>query len=118
MIKVIGLSMLVTIALLPLSSEVQAMELNIAPKESKVLTNNSLWTLNATCTIQTNQASQKLVVNAIKNESHVNGEKLHCGQKKSIQVRNHEHLSVSAEPGAEVNIVNQGSGAILATCST
>lgn len=117
MLKTIGISMLATIALLPISSEVQAMSVNLAPKQSKVLSNTTLWTINATCTIETNQTSEKILVNAIKNESHVNGQKLSGGQKKSIHVHNHESISVSAEPGAQVTIVNQGRNPIQATCS-
>ncbi len=118
MLKNILVAFLTTIALLLISFTVDAMSVNLAPKQSKVLSNSTLWTINATCTIETNQPSEKILVNAIKNESHVNGQKLVSGQKKSIHVHNHESISVSAEPGAAVTIVNQGSNPIQATCST
>lgn len=118
MIKLLGISMLASIALLPLRVEAQSMSLNLAPKESKALSNPTPLTINATCTIQTKTTTEKITVNVVKSESNVNGQKLHCGQKKSIHVHNNDSISVSAEPGAEVTIINQGSNVIQASCST
>ncbi len=118
MIKILGISMLASIALLPLRAEAQSMNLNLAPNESKALSNPTPLTINATCTIQTKTGAEKITVNVVKSESHVNGQKLHCGQKKSIHVHNNDSISVSAEPGAEVTIVNQGTNRIQASCST
>lgn len=119
MIKILGFSMLVSVALIPFRAEAQSMNVDLAPKESKALSNPTPLTIHATCTIQTHQPSgEKIVVNVVKSESNINGQTMHCGQRKSIHVHNHDSITVSAEPGAEVMIVNQGSDRIQASCST
>ncbi len=92
--------------------------LNLAPKGSKLIENNYLWVLNATCTIQCNKLKNKIMVRVVKNKGTVNGKNLSIGQVTSVIVHNNDSISVSAEPGAKVNIVNVGADSVQATCST
>jgi hypothetical protein len=91
---------------------------NLAPKVSKLIENKYLWSLNATCTIQCNQAKNKIMVRVVKNKGVVNGRNLSDGQMTSVVVHNHDSITVSAEPGAQVNLLNLGTEAVQATCST
>jgi hypothetical protein len=87
------------------------------PHETKSLTNYALWTLNAKCSIKGTQASNKILVSVLDNKCMVNGRSLSKGQATSVTVKNHENISVSAEAGASVNLVNLGSDSVEAVCA-
>jgi len=118
MLKVVGISLLTCGLLLPFQVSAQTVNLKLAPKQSKVIANNYMWTINATCTIQTNDSKKTILVNAVKNKSQVNGKNLNSGQKTSLSVQNNDSLTVSAEPGAQVTILNLGADEVKASCST
>lgn len=112
-------NLLVVTLIVSLSSQAYAhqMSLRLNPKMSKVVTNNYAWTLEANCTIQAQKAKNKILVSVLKNKGRVNGRSLANGQATSVYVNNNDSISVSAEPGATVNIKNLGTGSILASCS-
>jgi hypothetical protein len=91
--------------------------IKLSPKESKSLTNNYLWTINATCNIQGSQISSKILVSVEENKGQVNGKNLSKGQATSVSVKNNDHISVSAEPGAIVTLINLGDDSVQAVCS-
>lgn len=96
----------------------QSVALNLNPKESKVIENNYLWSLQATCAIECSDSTHKIIVSVVKNNGVVNGKNLSSGQTTSVVVRNHDSIAVSAEPGAKVNLKNTGSDVVRANCST
>ncbi|KTC65795.1 Uncharacterised protein (plasmid) [Legionella adelaidensis] len=92
--------------------------IKLSPKESKQLTNNYLWTLNATCSIQTkNDNKNKIRVSILKNKGSVNGKNLTTGQGTSVTVKANDSISVSAEPGTKVNLINLGDEPVQAICA-
>lgn len=95
----------------------QTLELTLSPQSGKMIENNYMWSLNATCQIQCKKNAQRIVVSVIKNSSKVNGKSLSKGQKTTFIVHNHDAISVSAEPGAKVNVRNEGSDLVQASCS-
>lgn len=90
--------------------------IKLSPKESKSLTNHSLWTLNATCSIQTHRSNNVILVSVLENKGAVNGKHLSKGQATSVKVKNNDSISVSAEPGTTVNIVNMSTDDVEANC--
>ena len=106
------------LALVLMSSQVFAHVIKLSPKESKSLTNHSLWTLNATCNIQGSLKKGKILVSVTENKGAVNGKNLSKGQATSVNVKNNANVAVSAEPGTTVNIVNLGDTSIEAVCYT
>ena len=90
--------------------------IKLSSKESKSLTNHTLWTLNATCNIQGTKAKSKILVSVLENNCKVNGKKLTKGQATSVTVNNNETISVSAEPGTTVSLVNMGTESVEAVC--
>ncbi len=88
--------------------------IKLNPNESKSLTNHALWTLNATCNIQ---GKSKILVSVVENTCKVNGKHLTKGQATSVNVKNHERITVSAEPGTTVSLVNMGSDSVEAICT-
>lgn len=92
--------------------------IKLSPNESKQLSNNSLWTMNATCNIQSGStAKNKIRVSILKNKGSVNGRSLSTGQGTSVSVKAHDNISVSAEPGTKVNIINLGNESVQAVCA-
>lgn len=118
MLKTLGISLISCLTLLPFQVDAHTINLDLAPKESKMIANNFSWTINATCTIQTNHSKKTILVNALKNTSTVNGKNLSSGQKTSVTVHNNDNLTVSAEPGAQVTILNLSVDSVQASCST
>lgn len=112
------LTMMAVLGLTLISSQVFSHTIKLSPKESKSLTNHSLWTLNATCNIQGKQTKSKILVSVTENKGQVNGKSLSKGQKTSVNVQNNSSISVSAEPGTTVNLINLGNDPVQAVCYT
>lgn len=112
------IAMIAALSLVLTSSHAYAGKvIKLSSKESKSLTNHGLWTLNATCNIQGKQAKSKILVSVLENNCKVNGKKLTKGQATSVTLRNNETISVSAEPGTTVSLVNMGSDSVEAVCA-
>ena len=111
------LCMTAVLGLLLMSTQAFAQKvIKLSPKESKSLTNSTIWTLNATCDIQAHQAKNVILVSVTENKGQVNGKQLSKGQATSVKVKDKDSISVSADPGATVNIVNMGSDVVEADC--
>lgn len=112
------IAMIAAFSLVLTSSQAYAGKvIKLSSKESKSLTNHGLWTLNATCNIQGKQAKSKILVSVLENNCKVNGKKLSKGQATAVTVKNNETISVSAEPGTTVSLVNMGSDSVEAVCA-
>ena len=91
--------------------------INLGAKESKSLTNHTLWTLNATCNIKGKIGKSKILVTVNENQGNINGKKLSKGQATSVDVKNNAHISVTAEPGTKVTIRNLSNDSVQADCT-
>lgn len=112
------LYMMMVLALTLISSQVFSHTIKLSPQESKSLTNHSLWTLKATCNIQGKQTKSKILFSVTENKGQVNGKSLAKGQKTSVNVKNNSSISVSAEPGTTVNLINLSNDPVEAVCYT
>ena len=118
MTKFLHLSVIILIGFLSSQSHAQK-TITLNPNETKLLTNNALWTLNATCTIQgKNQVKSKIRISVLKNKGSVNGKSLSTGQATSVTVKNNSSISVSAESGTQINLINLGAEGLQAVCNT
>lgn len=112
-------SLTTLLALVLITSQAHAGKvIKLSPKESKSLTNSTVWTISATCNIQGGKNKNKIVVSVTQNKGAVNGKNLSKGQKTSVNVKNNDSISVSAEPGTTVNLVNLGTDSVQAVCVT
>ena len=120
MSKVFNLSIFVLIVFLGslLSSQVYAKTLNLSANETKLLTNNSLFTLNATCSIQGTSKNKKIKISVLKNNGTINGKNLSTGQATYVTVKSNSSISVSAESGTQINLTNLSDEGLQAVCST
>jgi hypothetical protein len=93
--------------------------INLSPNESKMMKNGTLWTINATCTIQgAAHNTNKIKISVLKNNGAVNGKALSTGQVTFVTVKNNSNITVSAESGTQINLINLGSDQLQAVCYT
>ncbi|KTD67983.1 hypothetical protein Lste_1141 [Legionella steelei] len=119
MIKIMSLSLFIIIGLFCSQSNASQKTIKLNPNETKSLANNTLWTLNATCVVQSTHLNKsKIKINVVKNCGSVNGKKLSTGQGTLIKVKNNSSVSVTAEPGTQINLINLGTDDLQAVCST
>lgn len=111
----LGLVTLTVMTLVTPKVYAHQVNLKLAPKSSKVVTNHFGWTLNANCTIQA-KSQNKIRFSVMDNKGTVNGSSLSSGQAKSVVVHNNDSISVSAEPGTTVTLENLGEDPVQATC--
>ena len=117
MSNIINFSILILIGFL--NSQAYAQKtIKLNANESKPLSNNTLWTINATCTIQgNNQTKSKIRISVLKNKGTVNGKNLSTGQATSVTVKNNSSISVSAEAGTQINLINLGGEGLESVCT-
>ena len=109
---------LLLIGFIGLSTPLAAKTIKLAPNETKVLANNVPFTLNATCNVQSSHPiHSKVRVVVIKNKGIINGRNLTSGQGTSVTVKNNSNISVSADAGTQINLINLGSEHLEAVCS-
>ena len=111
------LSAVVLVAVLIQPAKAQSIQLNLAPHGSKLIENHYLFALDATCNIQGTEKSNTVTLHVIEKSGVVNGKHLKKGQSTSVKLKNHDALSVHAEPGSVVNISNLSDDRVLANCS-
>jgi hypothetical protein len=96
----------------------QNMNLDLQPKQDKVLKNSTLWTIHATCQIHGNESKKMIKIKGNTDGGQVNGKELNVGQATSLTVYNDKTVTVTAEPGAQVTIINMSNDPVQAVCST
>lgn len=100
------------------SLQAQNMNLDLQPKQDKVLSNTTLWTIHATCQIHAGPNKKTIKIKGNKDGSQVNGKELGVGQATSLTVYSDKTVQVTAEPGAQVTISNLSDEPLQAVCST
>lgn len=101
------------------TGQAQNMNLDLKPQEDKVLSNSTLWTIHATCQIQAETSSKKTIkIKGVKGGGQVNGKDLGAGKATSLTFSSEKTIEVTAEPGAQVTIINMSTEPFTATCST
>lgn len=96
----------------------QNMNLDLQPKQDKVLSNSTLWTIHATCQIHGNTNKKTIKIKGNKDGGQVNGKILGVGKATSLTVYSDKTVQVTAEPGAQVTIINMSNDPVQAVCST
>ena len=91
---------------------------DLPPNVPLVFSNYVFWTIEATCTMITEDQSDMLQVVALAKKGKINDRSLESGQSLQIEIHPYENLRISAESGAKVEITNLGEHVIKAHCST
>ena len=117
MTKILAVFTFVLIVLL--CSKIYAFPISLSPQETKQFTNTYSRPINATCTVQADDNTKnKIKISVLRNNGSVNGRNLSSGQSTSITVRNNESLTVRADVGTQINLINLGNQGVEAVCST
>ena len=85
--------------------------------EPQVLSNPIIFTIKAVCTITSNNESNLLSFSVLRKSGTFNGNKIMAGDSMSYVVHNDETISITALPGAQVELINLGEETMVATCS-
>jgi hypothetical protein len=111
------LNFLLLIGFTMLSTQLEARTIKLAPNESQMLANSAPFTLNATCSVHGDHPIHgKIRIVVLKNKGIINGKNLSSGQGTSVTVKNDSNISVSADAGTEISLVNLGSERLEAVC--
>jgi hypothetical protein len=94
------------------------MEYELPANDPQLFTNYMFWTIEANCTLTTEDESNELYVEAVKKKGKVNESSLSQGETMSLIVHNNEVLRLSADSGAQVRITNLGEHIVKAKCSS
>lgn len=95
------------------------LEYELSPIKPKVVTNISFWSVNARCTIHSQDKNSNILIKALKRKGTINKNiLLDNGDSTLISVYNGEVIEIQAAPGAQVELINQGEHTIKASCST
>lgn len=111
------LSIIVLLAILIQPARAQSMQLNLAAHGSKLIENTYGFSLDANCTITNQKGKNKIKLQVVENTGTVNGKHLTKGQSTSVTVQGQKEISVHAEPGSKVNVLNLSDNPVQATCS-
>lgn len=99
------------------STQLEAKTIKLAPNESKMLANNAPFTLNATCNVHAvHPIHSKIRIVVLKNKGTINGKNLSSGQGTSVTVKNNSNISISADSGTQINLINLGAEQLEAVC--
>ena len=93
------------------------MEYVLPVNEPQVFANPIIFTIKAVCTVTSENESNLLSFSVLRKSGTFNGTKLLTGDSMSYIVHNDETISITALPGAQVELVNLGEQNIMATCS-
>ena len=111
------LSLIILVVFLIQPAQAQTIHLNLPPHGSKLIENHYLFSLEATCIINSSEKNNTIKLHVIENTGTVNGKHLTRGQATSIVVNNQDALSLTAEPGSKVNVLNLSDNIVQANCS-
>lgn len=101
-----------------LFSQGLAIEYELPANDPQIFSNIFFWTIKANCTIISESAENLISVKMLRKTGSVNSQQLTSGDTLEITVQAGDKLSISADSGAKVELVNLGHKTIVASCST
>lgn len=95
-----------------------SIEYEFLPDTPELLTNYTIFKINASCTIQTSPGDHIIHIRDINRKGSINGEELEKGDEINVVVHNNDQLTLTAQSGAQVEFTNRSSTPIKALCKT
>lgn len=94
------------------------LEYELPSKDPQIFSNIFFWTIQASCTIISDENLNHLSVNLLgKKTAMINSRTMSEGDSIRLTVQNGEVIQITASPGAKVELVNLGEKTIKANCS-
>lgn len=88
------------------------------PNIPQTLINYSLWTITASCTVNTQDDSDELRLRVISGSGEVNGEVITAGNQMTLVVEKGQQFILKAKSRAKVELVNLGKHTLTTACKT
>ncbi|RUR13278.1 hypothetical protein [Legionella sp. km772] len=126
MLKKIGFSLLCVAASISSSYAVSknnilqagaTLEYELPPNEAQTFSNYMFWEVEADCKIFTQDEGNVLFAKATAKKGKLNGIPWVKGDTLRVTVHDGEILKITASPGAQVQITNEGEHLVKAICS-
>lgn len=95
-----------------------SIEYELAPNTPIVLTNYTIFTINALCNIETSDESNLIHAKVLKRSGELNGTVINTGDELDLTVHQGDKLSLTAKSAAQVELTNKGPHMVKALCKT
>lgn len=95
-----------------------AYEFTLPSKVPQIFSNIFFWTIEASCTIETKDASDFLSLTVLRKAGSLNGVRLTQGDSMSVTVHPGDVMHLTAESGGRIEMTNQGKSTVTALCSS
>lgn len=93
-------------------------EYDLPPHDAQLFTNYMFWIVEANCKMTTEDESNELLVQAVSKKGKINDIPLSKGESIRLTIHNGDVLKLSADPGAKVEITNEGEHNVKAICTS
>jgi hypothetical protein len=95
-----------------------SIDYELPPNIPQIFSNYVFWTIEANCTLATEDQSITLNIVALAKQGKINLIPISSGQTLQLTLTSNENLRISADPGAKVEITNLGEHVVTAHCTT
>ena len=93
------------------------LEYQLEPNIPQTFTNFMFWTLTGTCSITQSEVEQNpLFVNLLSKKGWINGQEFNAGESLAFTARTGEDFELTAESGAQVELVNRVEKTVTMIC--
>lgn len=125
MLPKIGLTMLCAIGLFSGNAfaitehtfnQVAAYEITLPPNEPQIFTNTFFWSLEAKCTIESENGNNPFAFTILRKSGSLNGIPLALGDAMDVTVHPGDIIYITAASGARVELINRGEKTFKANC--
>lgn len=100
------------------ATSASGIDFNFAVNEAIVFTNTFPWVVKGSCQITCNdQLKNRMQATVLKKNGTLNDTPMEKGQQLCLDIHHQDFFTMTATPGAKVEIKNIGEGAIMVTCN-
>ncbi|MDF1758616.1 MAG: hypothetical protein P1U74_10020 [Legionellaceae bacterium] len=90
---------------------------SLKASESVLISNPYLWTVSAVCVIKNKDDDNFLTITVTRKQGTLNDQVLKKGDSMTIRLNSKEKMNITANPGAEVELLNIGKKTIVTECT-
>ena len=94
-----------------------AVDYELPINDPQVFSNVFMWTVKASCTIKSTEANNIVSFKVLRKTGSINNRNLSSGDVMTLTLQPREVVYITALPGAKVELLNQGSTTIVASCT-
>lgn len=95
-----------------------AVDYELPINDPQVFSNVFMWTVKASCTIKSTEASNIVSFKVLRKTGSINNMNLSAGDAMTLTLQPREIIYITALPGAKVELLNEGATTIVASCTS